>query len=66
MMLSWINNEYSFVLVTAIQKPFEIIEDYRKDHHANLYGRLQGLQNPNTDCKILVDKFRPNGLNKKY
>ena len=24
-------------------KPSEIIEDYRDDHYANLYGRLQGL-----------------------
>lgn len=47
-------------------KNSEIIEDYRDDHYANLYGRCQGANNPKTDCKILVDKYRPNGLNNKY
>lgn len=44
----------------------ERIEDYISDKFANLYGRKQGLLNPKVDCKILVNKYRPNGLNKKY
>lgn len=61
-----IKNQYKKKKDGTKMKPSEIIEDYRDDHYANLYGRLQGLQNPNTDCRILVDKYRPKGLNKKY
>lgn len=61
-----IKNQYKKNKDGTRMKPSEIIEDYRDDQQANLYGRLQGLQNPNADCKILVDKYRPNGLNKKY
>ncbi|MBQ8847422.1 MAG: hypothetical protein IJ003_00590 [Candidatus Gastranaerophilales bacterium] len=46
--------------------PSEIMEDYRKDHCANMYGRLQGLKNKEDDCRILVDKYRPKGLSSKY
>ena len=46
--------------------PTERLIDYRDDHSANLYGRLQGWQNPNIDCRILIDKYRPNGLDDKY
>lgn len=44
----------------------EIITDYRDDQCANYYGRIQGAAHPDIDCKILVDKYRPKGLNKKY
>ena len=44
----------------------EILKDFAQDQYANHYGRLQGLKNPNDDCRIMVDKFRPNGLDKKY
>lgn len=44
----------------------EIIDDYYSDQYANNYGRIQGLQNKNTSCRILVNKYRPNGLGNKY
>lgn len=44
----------------------ESIKDSLKDYEANDYGRAQGRSNPNTNCSQLLDKFRPNGLNKKY
>lgn len=44
----------------------EIIKDYRDDQQANIYGRYKGLQNKDVNCKILVNKYRPNGLDKKY
>ena len=44
----------------------EIIKDYNNDQKANVYGRTQGLKNPDIDCKILVDKYRPKGLDKRY
>ena len=44
----------------------EIIEDYRTDHSANMYGRMQGLKNREDDCRILVDKYRSRGLSTKY
>lgn len=44
----------------------EIKSDYRADQNANHYGRAQGSQNKNSSCKVLVNKYRPNGLDKKY
>ena len=44
----------------------EIIRDYMKDQSANYYGRTQGVKNKNGNCSVLVDKYRPKGLDKKY
>lgn len=44
----------------------EVIKDYMKDQAANYYGRAQGAKNKNGNCSVLVDKYRPNGLDKKY
>ena len=46
--------------------PAETTADYFGDQAANIYGRTQGLKNPNASCKILVNKYRPNGLYEKY
>ena len=44
----------------------ESIQDTIEDQKANNYGRNQGKSNPNTSCSQLLDKVRPNGLNKRY
>lgn len=44
----------------------EILKDYIEDQFANHYGRLRGLKNPNSDCRIMVERFRPKGLDSKY
>lgn len=31
--------------------------DYFEDQAANIYGRTQGLKNPNVSCKILLNKY---------
>ena len=44
----------------------ESLKDSKEDLEANKFGRLQDRKNPTTDSKVLVDKYRPNGLPKKY
>ena len=41
-------------------------KDSKEDQEANEYGRHQGQENPYGDCRDLVDKYRPNGLDDKY
>lgn len=45
---------------------YESLIDSYEDFEANQYGREQGRNNPNADSRILVDKYRPNGLPDKY
>ena len=44
----------------------ENIADSLEDWNVDMYGLQQGLKYPNLDCRILVNKYRPNGLNAKY
>ena len=40
----------------------DAIDDWKVD----MYGLNQGLQYPNNDCRVLINKYRPDGLNSKY
>lgn len=40
----------------------DAIDDWKVD----MYGLNQGLQYPNKDCRVLINKYRPNGLDSKY
>jgi len=42
------------------------LKDSFEDQGANWFGRIQGIKNPNNDSKILINKYRPNGLPEKY
>ncbi len=44
----------------------ESYEDSIKDQEANRFGRTQGTNNPDKNCGDLVNKYRPNSLDKKY
>lgn len=44
----------------------ESLEDSAGDQEANYYGREQGKKHPDIDSRILVDRYRPNGLPKRY
>lgn len=61
-----IKNKYKKKKNGARMTNEEILADYIEDQDANTYGRLKGLQNPQGECKILINKYRPNGLNDKY
>ena len=64
--LDLIKNKYKKKKDGSKMTTEEIIKDYMKDQTANYYGRMQGAKDKNTSCKILVDKYRPNGIDKKY
>lgn len=38
----------------------------QEDQKANTYGRQQGSNNPNSECRALCSKFRPKGLEEKF
>lgn len=42
------------------------LSDCLDDLNVDYYGIMQGLLHPLSDCKNLVKKYRPNGLNNKY
>ena len=44
----------------------ESINDSRDDMDANLFGLKSGLKNFNTECRYLVEKYRPDSLDEKY
>ena len=44
----------------------ESIEDCNEDQEANRYGRKQGKEHPKEDSRVLVNKYRPNGLSERY
>lgn len=44
----------------------EQIEDANKDMEANKFGRVQGRNNPDINCEILIEILRPRGLPDKY
>ncbi len=44
----------------------EQIKDANKDMEANKFGREQGKNNPDADCEILIEIFRPKSLPDKY
>lgn len=47
--------------------PFnENLKDCINDWNVDMYGLNQGLKYRSVDCKGLVNKYRPNGLNLKY
>ena len=41
-------------------------KDSMEDRQANDYGRNQGQIDKTTNCGVLVDKYRPNGLPEEY
>ena len=41
-------------------------KDSMEDRQANDYGRNQGQIDKTTNCGVLVDKYRPNGLSEEY
>lgn len=59
---------YDYHKKTKLQKQSkeDVLKDSKEDQEANEYGRKQALKNPNVNCKILVNKYRVNGLGKKY
>lgn len=42
------------------------IEDCTEDLKADLFGLLKGVTNPQGNCKLMVEKYRPVGLDKRY
>ncbi len=44
----------------------ESAKDSADDEKANKYGRNQGRNNPNENCRNLVEIYRPNGLSIRY
>lgn len=44
----------------------ESLQDSKEDQEANVYGREQGAKYPEVESRILIDKYRPNGLPNKY
>lgn len=44
----------------------ESLQDSKEDQDANVYGREQGTKYPEIESRILIDKYRPNGLPNKY
>lgn len=42
------------------------VEDSLDDWNVDVYGLNQGLLYPNADCRGLVNKYRPRGLNPRY
>ena len=44
----------------------ENILDCLDDLYADFYGLGSGLLYPNTDCRELIQDYRPNGLDKMY
>ncbi len=41
-------------------------EDMKNNQETDKYGRNQGKNNPDAECKDLVNKYQPNGLHIKY
>ena len=61
--------EFTDSFLNIIRKKMTIedsIKDIKEDQEANKYGREQGQKNPNAESRVLVDKYRPKGLNDKY
>ena len=44
----------------------ESLEDSELDIEANDFGRQMGTKYPNLSCRVLVNKYKPQGLDEKY
>ena len=44
----------------------EVMDDWRNDDAANIYGRVLGESYKNADCSDLVKKYRPSVLKKEF
>lgn len=68
MMLSFLKEIYDIPkkIIFEGQTYTNTINDSFADIRADLDGLYLGMSNPTVNCKILVDKYRPKGLDEKY
>ena len=46
--------------------PKQNAKDVMEDLYVDFYGLGKGMVNPDGNCRELINKFRPNGLNENY